>query len=908
MRMIALACVAIVAAAAVSPARQDENLVANGDFARVENGKPVFWEASGHPTMVEQKLSVVKEGGKNCAKLTCTRIDGEGGSVHAMVAQVGVVELMDGRVYELTCRARQEGMRGRSVSVAISDMSVWANCGLERSLGLSTEWRTFRFMFRATRSVHRTSRLQFWFLETGTLYLSDVGIRQSGIGDVEFTDVVPPRLGHNMLPNGSFELGAAGWSSLGTATGWGNLARLHGTIVRGAEPDHPHFLRIPMGRDRAPVLGFDYFVPTLRLQTRALAASQRWIPLKRTEAYCLQAEMRASKDGTPALIGCYGLDPGQPRWNYWHSQERVVLSLRWQKYAFCFGPASRYVFVTVGPDLPDERTVDVDIDNVALTRQSVPMGASLFGEVEVAVEPVAPGGAYVAGRPVTLVARASNPGNASRTVRVVLTAEDYFGRLTRLKPVTLRASPGSVADARITLPASWRGWYGIRVAASLPGEQPVSVVTPQLRISIVPKPKGPTVIGMNHAFPDPWLIPIARMAGVSEYRDWSLKWDHIEPRPGEYRWDMADGQINRVLKAGASVMALLPPFPSAEWSSTAPLSLKTSGYPGQRLRQAFAPTDVARLADFAGRAAARYKDRISMWEFLNEPIYTDYSLPKSHYKPSDYVDLLRPVAAAIRRADPKARVMGGAGAGPSGVTRDMIEAGLLDVIDVLNLHMYPGSRAPEGYISDMDRLLAEMDRRRKRRPIWITEFSYYGADNLPRKPFVPSSGDWAEERLLDSERECADYTVRYCAIMLARGCEKVFIHSGSSGAVNMPGFECCLFDQGGAPRKAASALAVMTSMLGPKPKAAPVPRTPEGVYAAAFEAPGRSVAMVWATIQGRTATAPKGSRCFDIMGRPLKEPSVRLSGAPIYIVGAPGKAKQLVRPAALGAAMIGSGW
>jgi hypothetical protein len=385
------------------------------------------------------------------------------------------------------------------------------------------------------------------------------------------------------------------------------------------------------------------------------------------------------------------------------------------------------------------------------------------------------------------------------------------------------------------------------------------------------------------------------LAGVSEYRDWSLKWDHIEPRPGDYRWGMADGQIGRVLDAGASVMALLPPFPSAEWSSTAPASLRTSGYPGERLRQAFAPTDAARLADFAGRAVTRYKDRVRVWEFLNEPIYTDYSLPRSHYKPSDYVDLLRPVAAAIRRADPKARVMGGAGAGASGVTRDMIDAGLLDVIDVLNLHMYPGARAPEGYIAEMDRLLAEMDRRGKRKPIWITEFSYYGADNLPRKPFLPSSGDWAEERLLSSERECAEYTVRYCAAMLARGCEKVFIHSGSNGAVNMAGYECCLFDQGGAPRKVASALAVMASLLGPKPRSVPPPRTPEGVYGAAFEAPGRSVAMVWATVQGRTARVPKGARCLDLMGRTLVGPSVRLSGAPIYIVGAPGKARELVQ-------------
>ncbi len=46
-----------------------------------------------------------------------------------------------------------------------------------------------------------------------------------------------------------------------------------------------------------------------------------------------------------------------------------------------------------------------------------------------------------------------------------------------------------------------------------------------------------------------------------------------------------------------------------------------------RARQAWAPKDPQELADFIERAATRYKDRIHIWEFLNEPIYTDYALP-----------------------------------------------------------------------------------------------------------------------------------------------------------------------------------------------------------------------------------------------------------------------------------------
>ena len=69
------------------------------------------------------------------------------------------------------------------------------------------------------------------------------------------------------------------------------------------------------------------------------------------------------------------------------------------------------------------------------------------------------------------------------------------------------------------------------------------------------------------------------------YRDWSLKWQDLEPRPGEFHWAVGDAQIDRVLAEQVHLMSLLPPFPSADWNSETPAALATSGYPGVRLRQ-----------------------------------------------------------------------------------------------------------------------------------------------------------------------------------------------------------------------------------------------------------------------------------------------------------------------------------
>ena len=87
-------------------------------------------------------------------------------------------------------------------------------------------------MFRATRDIGPTGRLQIWFTEPGTMDVAEVRIVEAREQTIEFTDVVPRAHGKNLIPNGSFELGAAGWSSMGIGTGWGDLDRRHGTIEK----------------------------------------------------------------------------------------------------------------------------------------------------------------------------------------------------------------------------------------------------------------------------------------------------------------------------------------------------------------------------------------------------------------------------------------------------------------------------------------------------------------------------------------------------------------------------------------------------------------------------------------------------------------------------------------------------
>jgi len=884
----------------ISRSAKSLNLVANGDFSRVENGRPVGWAISGDPNHVDQTLQVISEKGNPCARLQCTRFEGAGGYIHAMVAQEGVVRLEKGKSYEFTCRARAEGIASHSAMVAIQDTSLWEGCGLHSGLTLDRRWRSYRFVFRATRSVEKTGRLQFWFLETGTLYLDDVRLTEIEEARVEFTDVVPPRGGKNLIPNGSFEAGSTGWSSLGISTGWGNLAHLHGQILSENAGSRGHFLRIPLGGASTPVLYFDYLKPVARRQIRVLAANLGWIPVQRDAPYTLSCDLRASEEGIRAVLAAIAADPADDSWSRQTLQTAVTLSKSWKRYAFTFHPTRRYVFIAIGPDLEEERRVHVDLDEVQLEQGALASPFLPRTPVEVGIEPSKPGGIFTAGQQASLSVHASNHGSHPAKIRIGLTAADGFDRPVKLPSLTLSIPAGSSIERPFSLPRDWSGFYRVRASWAAQGQAETQV----LRLAFVPRrTEEDSVLGINHAFPDRYLIHLARQSGVTWYRDWSLKWEDIEPSPGEWHWETADEQIDRVLKEGVQLMALLPPFPSAEWSSEAPADIPREGYPGIRLRQAWAPKDESWLSGFIQKAVSRYRDRIRVWEFLNEPIYTTYSLPGEgvrdypgrRYTPADYVHLLRKAAEAMRQSDPACRIMGGLGSSPEHLTRELMEAGILDTIDIFNLHLYPGTRTPEGYIAEMDRFLKEMEERGGRKPIWITEFSYYASDDLPRDPFVPSENNWAEERLLPSELEGASYTVRFFALMLARGVEKIFLHSGASGAANSPDLECCLFAAGGTPRKILPALALLTGLLGPTPKCILEKKLGAEGRLIAFETGRQSVLVLWDPSQEgmRVAVRARRIRLLDLMGQKIAAASIGISPAPIYVVGPPGQARKI---------------
>ncbi len=877
-------------------AAEPANLVPNGDFSQTSNGRPTEWQLAGNAS-VTQTLRVTTNGGRRCAELQCSRYEGKGGDAHAMLVQMGKIQLVKGRTYEFSCQLRADGILGHSLAIAITDMKTWQKCGLETEFHLTDAWKTHRHLFKASRDAGAGCRFQLWFAETGTLYLADVSIVESKEQEAEFTDVIGASDGKNLVPNACFELGGSGWSSMGTGTSWGNLDHLYGQIERGGAPSGQSFLRIPVGEDRTPVLLFDYYQPLIHREIRPVAASKGWIKVVKGNAYTLSCFMRASRDDVPALLGAIGREPVGRQYDY---RKPVSLNTAWKRYSLNFTPQESYLFVFAGPNLQSEERVDVDIDAIQLEKGETATEFQPWRTVELALEPSEAAGIFYDDQAGALSLSVRNAGETACHLNVQFRVTDFEDRAVAWPDCDLKVPAHTVLQRKIKIPRDWRGYYHVAASAQTEG----APLTSQVRLAIVPRRASrDSVFGINHAFGTTSLMDLASKGGVGWYRDWSFTWQHMEPAKGEFHWEPTDAQIDRVVRNGDQMMALLPPFPSANWASEAPMTVTSNGnYPASRMRQAWAPKDPRELADYIGQAVTRYKDRVHIWEFLNEPIYTDYSMPARqsqangrNYKPADYVALLATASSAMRQADPGCKVMGGIASDPFRMTQDVLDAGILKYLDYFNLHIYPNQREPEAYAGEMDALLKNMDAHGGRKPIWITEFSYYAVDNPPRRPAARNGGEGGQ---LENERDCADYTARFFAVMLSHGVQKIFMHSGASGSINSPSYECALFDYGGAPRKLFPAMAVLTQNLGPSPACAGSGVIGQAGQVAAFETGRQAVLILW---QSEDEPAPrlrlpsgKDMIWMDAMGRKSASPPSTLTPSLTYLLARTGSAANLL--------------
>jgi hypothetical protein len=184
-------------------------------------------------------------------------------------------------------------------------------------------------------------------------------------------------------------------------------------------------------------------------------------------------------------------------------------------------------------------------------------------------------------------------------------------------------------------------------------------------------------------------------------------WSSAETTRGRYDFAHLDRFVEAFEPRGIRTLLIL------DYGNT----LHEDGFPPstQAGRDAFSAYAAAAARHFRGRVA---------WEIWNEPNLPRYWAGAPD--PVAYAALARAAAAAIRREDPLAWILGpGLGGGSFDMTflEGAFQAGLLDVVDAVSLHPY-GAANPEAaapFYGDVRALMASHGRTL---PLVVTEWGY----------------------------------------------------------------------------------------------------------------------------------------------------------------------------------------
>jgi len=878
----------------------ETNLVANGSFeqSQTKAGVPDDWSSTGNPAVQQQLILDTGRDGKRCAKLACTVFDGDGPDFHAMICQTGRVSVRRGQWYRITFWAKAEGIKGGAVEVALSDTRRWERVGLEEVCSPGAQWAQFEFLFRAeTDLAASASRLQFWFKGTGTLWLDDVVLAESA-GGLQWLPQISTDGVKNFVPNSSFECGTANWGTFTYGlSGWaGNLYRLEGE-PDGAVAQHGRYsLKIALTSKTLPVFFFDYYDPVRQPVRLVMAANQGWFRVNPGEKLTLSAFLRADAEGVAAQLAANEAPSHLLR-------KQVTVGKEWQRHEFTFTPTQPFLFIAIGLDLEasGRDAATLWLDAVQLERGDHATAYEPRQPVEPFIETGAMGNIFTnAANGLALKVNAFNDTDRTQVVRAKLQVRDFFDRVVVAEergfdvPARRRAS--------LTIPRLCQGQQGFFRAtwtpyssAIAPSQQtePVS----SLRCAVIlpaTADLADSPIGFNHAYPWDFLVRLAREAGIVWWRDWSAKWQTVEPVKGKFDFTVADPQIQRVLNLDSQVEVLLP-FPSANWSTTARAEEveKAAGndtYLRTRLPLSYPPADMNDFGAYAAAVARHYAQSrpraVTHFQILNEPVYTDYALPRKFgYGLADYLRLLEVGSRALHAADPQCRVVGGISANlADGLTRDFVAQGGLRWVDVFDLHMYDPPRPAEGFEEPFAALESLMRANGGLKPVWITEWGCYADDDPPCVP--PSVGDAAMNRCRwPSERAATEHIVKFTAVSFAHGVRKIFFHAGECGTINGPDAGGVLFEYGGAPRKMYAGIAALTRLLGVPDECVMTVRT-DALCAYVFQAKDRLVAIAWCEAgKSRKLKPAPAVQAYDIMGNRLSLKDSVLQESPVYLVG-----------------------
>ena len=290
------------------------------------------------------------------------------------------------------------------------------------------------------------------------------------------------------------------------------------------------------------------------------------------------------------------------------------------------------------------------------------------------------------------------------------------------------------------------------------------------------------------------------------------------------------------------------------------------------------PRDLTKVRELCARTVRQFKDRVKHWEVLNEPTFMSEA---------DYARYLEQAYLGIKDADPDAVVVGGLDTTTMtfvGGIGCLWNLGAQAHLDVVTVHTYEGTLAPEAIEKHLEDVNACMDAHGGRKPIRVTEGGYW-ADDTPARP------RWkypAYLTLVENEQVRGDYLARFETILFGNGVDCIMYFPGESPSLTDAWVGPWCLEYGCEPRKVYPVRAAFSHVVTPEAKIEKkLHFFEDSIYAYVFSRKDDAIAVVWSPKKTYRIDRKlfKDAAVLDIFGEPLNEESVSISGSAIYLAG-----------------------
>jgi polysaccharide biosynthesis protein PslG len=528
----------------------------------------------------------------------------------------------------------------------------------------------------------------------------------------------------NLVPNGDFELGLMGWRLAGEGDA---------TLLWGPDTTNPASGKLCLRTLPGAAGSTD-----LRDPAPQDALLSRPITATPGGHYVMSAKMRSDAAGRKASISANPVGGGR-RSGRGNLSQSVDLGTEWKQVSRAITLPDDWTAPSLCLRIDHPRGGQLWVDDVRLVAGDDVNALTLGDKICVGPKTTPLGHLYFAGQTGTAPLNVVNTDAKAHTVSVKAIATDWEGReLPAVEVGKFDLPAGSVKEVPFSIDSKHRGSY--RLGFELTAEGQTWRQAAQFKYSVIVPLKGVgdadnSFFAMNtHMEREPSAhlahsMEVLSQCGVKWIRAW-WGWGMCEKERGKYDWNEYDRQFKAVDDAKMLIMPiLLRYYSSYEYEWTGPITERNPNRAGQAPIQEYPRESV--LPDWtawAGKIAERFKGRIPAYEVWNEP--TMGSAPHGVLTPKQYAVLLNATTPAIRKADPKAKIVGFAGVEPPFI-KDTLALGVAGTMDIVSEHSYAQLKQPETHLTkrmeEVRALLAANGCENK--PIWHTEQGNGGDDD-----------------------------------------------------------------------------------------------------------------------------------------------------------------------------------